>query len=117
MRTRCCLPIVIPGIAAAEYASLLHAADLMLSTPNPSLGLIHSLREMIYRWIQSQVAVQCGVEKVIGTNRGILHLLPTLYFSCNALFSLVIVAVLTLLDFLTFARASCYEFDPSHLKT
>jgi len=44
-------------------------------------------------------------------------LVADLIFSCNAMSSLVIGAVLALLDFLTFACAGCYEFDPSHLKT
>jgi hypothetical protein len=43
---------------------------------------------------------------VISSNRGILYSLPTLYLSCNALPGLAIVAVLVLLDFLTFAMNS-----------
>lgn len=44
-------------------------------------------------------------------------LVADLIFSCNALSGLVIVAVLALLNLLTFARAGGYEFDSSCLKT
>jgi len=126
MRTRCCLPIVILGIAVTEVAPRPNMrAEYATSRRSnvvdaqPESGLDSFASAMICRWIQSQVTVQGGVEKVVSSNR-------VYYTRCRpyiphvmlcSVFGLVIVAVLALLDFLTFARAGCCELNPGRLKT
>jgi hypothetical protein len=80
-------------------------------------ALIHSPRAMICCGSSLRSQFKGGVEKVINSVRVYLHSLQTLYFSCNALYGFVIVAVLALLDFLAFPPAGCYEFDPNRSKT